>query len=149
MSPRNNFVKYITWRHGPRKDGALLEMVRPLFVLVHTRSSTDSAIPKHGLPQERLPTAPMSYLARRNERSHNRRACSGTANQDLQTTNLGVGGSNPSGRAKKFSHLAGARRTNLYINTAFSTADLSGHARQDWLLTARARLALSSVNDLR
>ena len=26
-----------------------------------------------------------------------------------QTTNLGVGGSNPSGRAKKFSYLAGAR----------------------------------------
>jgi hypothetical protein len=33
--------------------------------------------------------------------------------REFQTTNLGVGGSNPSGRASLFNYLADARRTNL------------------------------------
>jgi hypothetical protein len=42
---------------------------------------------------------------------------------NLQTTNLGVGGSNPSERANDFNDLASTRRSRFEFKTAFRTVN--------------------------
>jgi hypothetical protein len=45
--------------------------------------------------------------------------------EDIQTTNLGVGGSNPSGRASDFNDLHEKRRSKQKIKTVFRTVKFS------------------------
>src|SRR5260370_36232104 len=97
-------------------------MARLLFVLAHIRSRTDLATPKNGPRRGPSRTAPMNYHGRllmiepsrgvifrlqltTHPQAHGANAGPPIPNQDIQTTNLGVGRSNRSGRANDFNGL--------------------------------------------